>query len=246
MLRTPSKPAARSRARAASGSDTATSLAPAILFTTRSAWSAPIMPTPITPMRRSRTAIYFSSLRLSANSSCDFGRLLLGKPRVQRPVVDHVRRRDLPGVHAPQLVAELRQLLAAGHLPGELVQRELVAVCVEDHPAELEDDEVVADEVGVVRVVGDEDDPETGVARLDDVLQDHARLLHAERRRRLVEDDDLGTEVDRPGDRDALALAAGQAPDGALEVGDDDAHLRELLVATRFMASMSRFRKGPL
>ena len=60
-LRTPSKAAARSAARAVSGSDTATRRAPATLFTTRSAWSAPIMPTPITPMRRSFSGIYFSS-----------------------------------------------------------------------------------------------------------------------------------------------------------------------------------------
>ena len=97
-----------------------------------------------------------------------------------------------------------------------------------DGRAELEDHEVVADQVGVVRVVGDEDDAEAGVAGRGDVLQHHAGLLDAERGGRLVEDQHPGAEVDRPGDRDALPLAAGERADGLVDVLDDDAHLAQL------------------
>ena len=37
--------------------------------------------------------------------------------------------------------------------------------------------------------------------------------MDAERRCRLVEDQHLGTKIDRPGDRDALPLATGQRSD---------------------------------
>ena len=207
------------------------------------------MPTPITPMRRSRTAIYFSSpARFGGLRSCTSADLRPGKaPGRSAPCCrPRAAAATLPGVDTAQLVAELLQLLAAGHLPGQLVQRELVAVGVEDHPAELEDDEVVAHQVGVVRVVGDEDDPEAGVARLDDVLQHHPGLLHAECGGRLVEDHYLGAEVDRPGDRDALALAAGQHADRPLEVGDDDAHLGQLLVGDPLHLAIVQLAEGPL
>ena len=55
--RTPSKPAASAVARSWSGSATATSSAFAMRLATRSAWSAPIMPTPITPTRRGRGSL---------------------------------------------------------------------------------------------------------------------------------------------------------------------------------------------
>ena len=61
------------------------------------------------------------------------------------------------------------------------------------------------------QVVGDEDERD---AVLDlEVLEqvEHLRLhRHVERRHRLVADDDLGVEHERPGDRDALGLAAGE------------------------------------
>src|SRR6478752_6147317 len=106
-----------------------------------------------------------------------------------------------------QLVRELGELVAAGHLARELVETDVGALLVEHGLAELEDDEVVADEVGVVRVVGDEDDAEAGVAGRSRVLEHDTGLLDAEGRGRLVEDEHAGAEVDGPGDRDALALA---------------------------------------
>src|SRR5690349_5558015 len=129
-----------------------------------------------------------------------------------------------------QLVRELGQLVAAGHLAGELVEGHIGALLVEHGLPELEDHEVVADEVGVVRVVRDEDDAEARVTCRRGVLQHDAGLLDAEGGGRLVEDEHAGAEVDRPGDGDTLALTAGEVADGLVDVLDDDAHLAQLLV----------------
>ena len=56
---------------------------------------------------------------------------------------------------------------------------DLALAPVAHQPAAVEDHEAVADRVGVVRVVGDEDDAEPAVARLRDVAQHDARLLDA-------------------------------------------------------------------
>src|SRR6476619_6713125 len=76
-----------------------------------------------------------------------------------------------------QLVGELGELVTTGHLPRELVEAHIAALLVEHCLAELEDDEVVADEVGVVRVVRDEDDAEAGVTGRRGVLQHDADCL---------------------------------------------------------------------
>ena len=81
---------------------------------------------------------------------------------------------------------------------------------------------MVPDEERVMRVVGDEHDTDATLARLVDVLQDDARLLDAERRGRLVQDQDLRPEVDRAGDRDALALTARQRPERLIDVVEMD------------------------
>ena len=112
-----------------------------------------------------------------------------------------------------QLVAELGELLAAGHHLGQLRDRDLVLRVGAHHPPELEEHEAVADGIGVVRVVGDEDDAPAHVARLQDVLEHDAGLADAEGGGRLVEDQHPGAEVDGPRDRDGLPLAAGQRAD---------------------------------
>ena len=69
-------------------------------------------------------------------------------------------------------------------------------------------------------VVADQDDRHALVAHVEDQLQHLARFLHAERRRRLVHDDDAAAEGGRPRHRDALALAAGQRFDRLVDVLD--------------------------
>src|SRR6185369_10401354 len=122
------------------------------------------------------------------------------------------------------------EFAAAGHFAGEFFEGDFVAGFVEDAAAEFEDDEVVADQEGVVGVVGDEYHPEAGVAGGGGVFEYHAGLFDPERGGGLVEDQDAGAEVDGAGDRDALALSAGQGADGLVDVFDDHAHLVEFAV----------------
>ena len=77
--------------------------------------------------------------------------------------------------------------------------------------AEVHDRDPVADVLDDAHVVGDE---QVGQAELAlEVLQQVEDLRldrHVERRDRLVADDEVGLEDERPGDPDALALAAGE------------------------------------
>ena len=61
------------------------------------------------------------------------------------------------------------------------------------------------------------------------MTQHDRRLLDAQRGGRLVEDQDPGAEVLGPGDRQRLALAAGQRPDELVRVADLDADVLHLL-----------------
>src|SRR5439155_17066101 len=94
--------------------------------------------------------------------------------------------------------------------------------------AAVQDDEAVTDRIRVMRIVGDEDDRDPAFTRLQDVLQNDAGLLDAERRGRLVEDQHARAEVDGAGDRDRLTLAAGERADGLIGIADVDSHLLEL------------------
>ncbi|CAM5436741.1 hypothetical protein SLAVM298S_01896 [Streptomyces lavendulae subsp. lavendulae] len=96
------------------------------------------------------------------------------------------------------------------------------------HGAALEEHETVPHQVRVVRVVSDQDHPETCVAGGGDVLEDDAGLLDAEGGGGLVQDEDLGPEVHGAGDGHALALAAREGPDGLVDVAQVDAHAQQL------------------
>ena len=73
-----------------------------------------------------------------------------------------------------EFVGEFGKFRAAGHLGRELVQGDVLLVVVTDRLAALEQQEPVPDGERVVRVVGDEDDPESPVPCLQDVAQDYA------------------------------------------------------------------------
>ena len=121
---------------------------------------------------------------------------------------------------------------------SRLLERAEALAAVQDH-------EAVADGVGVVRVVRDEDHGDAAFARLQDVLEDDARLLHAERRRRLVEDQHARAEVDRARDRDRLPLAARERADRLVRIADVDAHLAQLAADDRLRLGASNHRNGP-
>ena len=65
----------------------------------------------------------------------------------------------------------------------------------------------------VVHVVADEDHCKAAVGEPADQPEHLLGLRDAERGGRLVEDDELGVPEHRSGDRDGLALAAGEAGD---------------------------------
>ena len=81
----------------------------------------------------------------------------------------------------------------------------------------------------MVRVVCDEDDADAVVARCEDVAQHDTGRLHAERRRRLVQDQDARTEVDGARNRHRLPLASGERPDRLIGIADVDPHLQHVL-----------------
>src|SRR5664279_4514435 len=162
---------------------TAVTPAPASTVVSRRMWSLPIMPTPITP-----------TLTVTCDSSCaigTFGESIAGGPASSA----------LGGL---EFVGQLGELAAAGHLGREFFQGDLGALLVQYPLAEFEDDEVVADQVGVVRVVGDEHDAQPGITRGSGVLEHHTGLFDTQGSCRLVQDQHAGTEVHRPGNGHAL------------------------------------------
>ena len=71
-----------------------------------------------------------------------------------------------------------------------------------------------------LRSWADEEDAEPLVLQRPDEPADLPGLVNAERRGGLVHDQDAGVEVDGPGDRDRLALPAGQPADRLVQSGE--------------------------
>ena len=88
---------------------------------------------------------------------------------------------------------------AAGHQPDELGLVDLALGVRAQHLPAVEDDEAIADGVGVMGVVRDEDHGHAALPRLQHVAQHDAGLLDAERRGGLVQDQDTRAEVDGAG-----------------------------------------------
>ena len=134
--------------------------------------------------------------------------------------------RALPG----EFVGERFQFVAARHQAGQVGQVDLVAVRVEDHLAEFEHHEVVADQVCMVRVVGDEHHAKAGIPGSGGVFEYDAGLLDPQRRGGLVQDQYPRAEIHRAGDRHALPLTTGQGADRLVDVLEVDAHLGQLIL----------------
>src|SRR5262245_58116940 len=99
-------------------------------------------------------------------------------------------------------------MLAARHQVRDLFAAPLALVKVIRLRAADEDREVVSHGQGVDDIVGNENDGDAFLARLQDDAEDMRGLLDAERRVRRVEDQDAGAEMDRAGNSEALTLAA--------------------------------------
>src|SRR4051812_14521263 len=127
-----------------------------------------------------------------ARGSCS-GQLLVGCRRVAGVIGGHRRSLDRARVRAHELVelaGKLGQLAPAAHQPEQLVLADLAAQELACESAVGEDREPVRDGQGVLHVVGDEDDREALRPGADHVAKDDRSLLHPERRRWLVEDQD--------------------------------------------------------
>ena len=98
--------------------------------------------------------------------------------------------------------------LLACHQRRQLLEGQRLSRLVRDHPSPAQHYEAVPNGVSVVRRMRDEHHGDAAVGRCAYVLQNTLGLPHAERRGGLVKDQDAGAEVERPGDRDGLALAA--------------------------------------
>src|SRR5258706_8578449 len=86
------------------------------------------------------------------------------------------------GAASVKLVFEGSETGAAGHVKHQVLQRQFVAWYVKIDLSAREHHEVIADEIGVVRIVGDEDHPYTLVGgRLGNIAQHKAGFRHTER-----------------------------------------------------------------
>ena len=106
------------------------------------------------------------------------------------------------------------ELLSARHHADELLESELPAAVVRVHLAPPQHHEPVADRKGMKGIVSDEHHPDAPLPRPGDVPEHYTRLLHAERRGRLVEYEHPRAEMDGARDGDSLALTAAQRATG--------------------------------
>src|SRR5258706_1920549 len=183
-----------------------------------------------TPARRATSAMVVAI----AGSGCR--RIVRERDGVRIDAQRHGREL-LPGLLATgehlEVGLELLELGAAAHQAVKLLGVELAAAERAARPPAGQDRERIADRQRVLDVVGDEDHPEALVAGRDRVAEHERRLLDAERRGRLVEDQDARTEILGAGDREGLALAAGQGPNQLFGVADVDADVLHLLAGDR-------------
>ena len=97
---------------------------------------------------------------------------------------------------------DLAQFRTRRHLAHEVGLRDLGLRVLAYAPAAIEDHEPITDQVRVPGVMGDEDDAEASVAGVGNVAQHQPGLFDAQSGRRLVEDQDLRTEVHGSRDSD--------------------------------------------
>ena len=103
---------------------------------------------------------------------------------------------------------EFGHVLAAGHQIGDFLAAFLAFAEIGGQGAPDEDGEMVADGQRMDDVVGDEDDGDALLARLQNDAQHMRRLFDAERRGRLVEDQYPRAEMDGARNGQRLPLAA--------------------------------------
>src|SRR5581483_7541235 len=156
---------------------------------------------------------------------------LRGGPPARAVPTATLSRLGTPGGRLGGALAFLESLAVFGHDDfGELLDRSIRAALVQGDPPALKQVHPVADVEDLAVVVRDDDDRQAAVfLEPAHQVEDHRAFLDAHRGQRLVEQQDLGVGVDRPGYRDGLALATGQHRYLGVDRRDVDADLVQVL-----------------
>src|SRR5260221_14329100 len=111
-----------------------------------------------------------------------------------------LRSASLAAIELGDFLFEIDQLLAASHEIEELIASDLIpAVSARASPT-FENGEAVAHHIGVMNIVGDENDADAARLGLHDEFEHDRGLMNAQRRSGFVEDQHLGAEMNSPGD----------------------------------------------
>jgi len=121
---------------------------------------------------------------------------------------------------AASAAASSSHVLTAGHQIGDLFTVPVAFAKVGSLGAADEHGAVVTNREGVDHIVGDGDDGDALLARLQHDLEDMSRLFDAKRSGWLVQDEYTGAKVHCPRNRKRLSLAAGEAADQTIAVVD--------------------------
>src|SRR5207245_3599788 len=137
---------------------------------------------------------------------------------------------DFPGSDcAAEFAGEHLQFLAASHEVLQFLDGDRAFLEGAERLASVENRKAIANCEGVADIVCDENYTQAFLPHLMNVLQNHRGLGDAKRRRRLVEDQDLGPEVDGPRNCHALPLASRKRADGLARVTNINAYLAHFL-----------------
>ena len=126
------------------------------------------------------------------------------------------------------------QLIGARHASDHFFTAQLIFVPDTQSLTAFEDDEPVANDISMVRIVGDEDDSQASRPGQSDVAQHRAGLLNAQGSRRLIENQDLGSEIDCSRNGHRLAFTTGHGAHGLIGIADVNPHLTEFLAHGAF------------
>ena len=110
------------------------------------------------------------------------------------------------GARLAGLFVDLQQHIAADHQPRQLLAGRPLGGQRADHLAAAQHGDPVGDLQHLVQLMGDEDDRRAALRQRADGGEQLLSLLGGEHRRRLVEDQHLGTPVERLQDLDPLLL----------------------------------------
>src|SRR6266567_4085367 len=128
-----------------------------------------------------------------------------------------------------QFVAQRLQFLTTRHHRRDLLTADFRFGKRAIAAAAIEDGEMIANWIGMVWIVGYENDAEPTCFGLGNIAQDHTGLFHTQRRSGFIKDQDFSAEVHRTRNGYRLTLAAGQRTYRLRSLAHLNAHLRQFL-----------------